>query len=309
MSPKRSAFVYFLSLSAAALTIGCAQLSPEMQQLSSQVLGSAGIPGVNSTQINTAFAVQRNLSGALSGLTEEEEYYLGRGVSAMVFSKYQPLRNNAINNYLNKVGRVVAGVSERPETFSGYRFAALDSNEVNAFAAPGGFIFVTRGLLKAVPDEDALAAVLAHEVAHVVQAHGVKAIAQANLTEAFVLIGKQAASTYSPADLQLLTDAFGDSISDVFETMLSDGYSRSQEYDSDAYAVKLATMAGYNPNGLANTLKRLEAMQGDGGWFSTHPDPDDRLEEIEDVSKPDSTQSKEQSLRAQRFNQAMKSLS
>lgn len=283
----------------------CSELSPEFQNLSSQVLGQAGL---SSSQINTALSINKNLATVKTSLTEEEEYYLGRGVAAMVFSKYRPLNNSALNSYVNKVGRVVASVSERPEAFNGYHFLVLDSNEVNAFAAPGGFVFITKGLLKVTPDEDALAAVLAHEVSHIVLEHGMKTITQANLTQAFLVIGKEAADTYTPGDLRILTSTFGDSVSNVFETVLGKGYSRSQEYDADEMAVKLAKSAGYNPNGLANTLQGLEKQKGSGGWFSTHPDASDRLEEIEDDSSPSTEVTPSEVVRQKRFNQAVKGI-
>jgi predicted Zn-dependent protease len=295
-------FIYIVSL---VFVSSCSDISPEFQQISSQVLGQAG---VNTTHLDKAYNLNKNLSKVKTSLTDEEEYYLGRGVSAMVFSKYKAFSNASLNQYVNKVGLLVAGVSEKPETFSGYHFQVLDSEEVNAFAAPGGFIFVTNGLLKLVPDEDALAGVLAHEVAHVVQGHGVKAIAQANLTQAFLVLGKEVASSYTPGDLRVLTETFGGSITDVFETILGKGYSRSQEYDSDELAVELVKLVGYNPNGLANTLDALSKKKGDGGWFSTHPEPADRLDELGSDSKPDSQMISGQEERVKRFNQAVKVL-
>ncbi len=284
---------------------GCSELSPELRSLSSQVLGQAGI---SSSQINTALSVNDNLGTVRTSFTEEEEYYLGRGVAAMVFSKYRPLNNSSLNAYVNKVGLIVAGVSERPEAFNGYHFMVLDTNEVNAFAAPGGFVFITKGLLKATPDEDALGAVLAHEVGHVVLEHGINAITQANLAQAFMIIGKEAANTYTPGDLRILTKTFGDSVSGVFETVLTKGYSRSQEYDADEMAVELAVKAGYNSNGLANVLHKLESQKGSDGWYSTHPSPSDRLDEVEGDSDPSSYLVAGQDVRADRFNKAIAGL-
>jgi len=288
---------------------GCSQLSPELQQLGTDMLGRAG---VSSGQARTAFSVGQSLSQAATTLTEEEEYYLGRGVAAMVFSRYKPLNNQTVNDYISKVGAVVAAHSERPETFIGYRFTVLDTDEVNAFAAPGGFIFVTRGLLRLIPDEDALAAVLAHEVAHVVYSHGVNAIAQANITDALITIGQHATSatsSYTPAELRVLTSAFSDSVSDIFETMITKGYSRSQEYDSDTYAVNLAVKAGYNKDGLAQVLHQLEQIDGSGGWYSTHPAASGRLRNIRRISRVETSESPAQQVRKERFQRAMRSLS
>jgi hypothetical protein len=139
---------------------GCANLSKGgFAELGSSVLNAAGVP-VSSESLNTAFDASEKISKASRGLTDEQEYYLGRGVSAVVLSKYKTLRNESVVRYVNKVARSVAIYSDRPETFGGYYVAVLDSNEVNAVAAPGGFIFITKGFLKLIPNEEALAAVM-----------------------------------------------------------------------------------------------------------------------------------------------------
>lgn len=297
-----------LSVLATAALFMCAwpDIGGGLKELGTGALEQAGI---SKSKVDTAISVTKTLSTVRTSLTEEEEYFLGRGVAAMVFGKYRALHNDTVNNYVSTVGQIVAGSSSRPETFAGYHFQVLDSDEVNAFAAPGGFIFITKGLLKLIPDEDGLAAVLAHEVAHIISGHGVKAITQAKLTDAFLLIGKQAASDYTPAQLQALTGAFEDSVSDVFETMITKGYSRSQEYESDLAAVTLAKKAGYSPNGLAQTLTALGKVQGSAGWYSTHPAPGERKAEIAGVSKANVAADEAQTFRAERFKLAIQSLS
>src|SRR6185436_514659 len=112
--------------------------------------------------------------GCASGkLTESQEYYVGRGVAANAMfdgmGRYIGLYDKDANleEYVAMVGLSVAMESDRPDTFKGYRFGVMASNDINAFAAPGGFIFVTTGALKLMENEDELAGVLSHEIAHV----------------------------------------------------------------------------------------------------------------------------------------------
>lgn len=280
---------------AIALLTGCAD--GRFNALGSSLLSSTGL--VTGSQADTLLKAGEHVVKSAKGLTEEEEYYLGRGVAATVFSRYRPYANAEVTSYVNKVAAVVAAVSDRPETFGGYHVQLLDSSEINALSAPGGFIFLTTGFLKIVPDEEALAAVLAHEVAHIVKGHGVAAISEANLSEALMLIGKEAASSTGGAVVQQLTSAFGDSISDIANTILTKGYSRSQEYEADEYAVTLLKGSGYNAGGMIAMLESLErSSKGGGGWLSTHPEASDRKDEIGSVTPE---QGDGQAIRARRF--------
>lgn len=271
------------------------------------LLGATGL--VSTSQAESAFTGIKKIGKAAQSLSDEEEYYLGRGVAAVVFSKYRPLRDDALNRYVNKVGLAVAKASDRPEVYGGYHFLVLDSTDVNALAAPGGFIFLTKGFVKLMPDEDALAGALAHEVAHVVKGHGVKAISKANLTEALLLIGQAAAEDYTSGVSQELVGAFGSSITDVANTIFEKGFSRSDEYDSDEYAVGLMLKVKYNPQGLVAALKQLDTIadKSEGGLFATHPEPEDRLDEVEEVLEDVqvTVTADAQKLRERRFKQAL----
>ncbi|MCO6430684.1 MAG: M48 family metalloprotease [Deltaproteobacteria bacterium] len=298
-----------LVLIIAALFSGaCSQLDPKFRSIGSSVLGATGY--VTDSQANSFFTAGEKLGKAAEGLTDEQEYYLGRSVSAVILAQYRPLRNNAAQLYVNKVGKVLAGFSDKPETFSGYHFLILDTDEVNALSAPGGFIFISKGFLRLLPSEDALAAVLAHEVAHVVQGHGVKAIRSSNLTGALLLIGKEVAASQVDPSFQELTSLFGDSVNDITETLITKGYSRGQEYDSDEYAAQLLVRAGYNPAALGTVLRVLEQHDGGdaGGWASTHPDPDDRLDEVEDLIASNPEAARMESARTQRFQRSLPGL-
>ena len=184
---------------------------------------------------------------------------------------------------------MLARASSRPETFGGWHFVLLDTDEVNAFAAPGGFVFVTRGLYATCATEEQLAAVLAHEISHVTLRHGLGAIKNERLTEAFTILGTEAVKEYSPAQLSQLTAAFEGSINDIANQMIVSGYSQGQEFAADAEAARLAWRVGYNPAGLTEFLAALgeRGKKGDKGFFSTHPPPGERLAKAAAAIKSD----------------------
>ena len=200
----------------------------------------------------------------------------------------------------------MAAFSDRPDTFKGYRFLVIDTKDINAMAAPSGFIFISRGLLQQTQSEDELAGVLAHEVAHVVYSHGVKAVSQSKLTKAVTIIGKEVAAEYTPALLSEVTDMFTESVDEITETLLTSGYSRSQEYSADEYAVTLLTRAGYDPGALRRVLERLTKVGAStkemGGWYATHPDPEDRVESLDDPAPPSPLLQTGIRVRTARFN-------
>lgn len=284
----------------------CANLDPQFKSIGSSILSSTGV--VSGSQAEAAMEVGEKIGKAAEKLTDEQEYYLGRSVSALVLSKYRPLRDKQVQVYVNKVGKVVANASDKPTTFSGYHFLVLDSDEVNALSAPSGFVFVTRGFIKLLPDEESLAAVLAHEVGHIVKGHGISAISNANLTSALLIIGKEAAAAKGGSAVQELTSVFGDSVNQVFETLLTKGYSRSQEYDADAYAAELLKRSGYNQNGLITALNKLKensSSDSESGWSATHPKPSRRLSEVEDSISSAVTADAAQTGRTSRYNKTM----
>ena len=298
----------FLALACSTLLVAC---SGDQRGMFSSALSSTGL--VSKSQADSIVKAGEHVGKAATSLNEEEEYYLGRGVSATVLAKYRTYNNQQLTVYVNKIVGVVSGVSDRPETFGGYHALILDTDEINAVSAPGGFIFVTKGFLKVVPNEDALAAVLAHEVAHVVKGHGVKAISEANLSEALMLIGKESVESQAQGFemMRQLTSTFGDSINDISRTILVKGYSRSQEYQADEYAAVLLKRSGYDPGGLAAMLKSLEtASHGSvqGGWASTHPKPEDRIDELGSAAKAQ-TDNVGEAERTRRFQAAVGKLS
>ena len=215
-------------------------------------------------------------------ITDSEEYYIGRAVAARVLTKYKLDQNAKLTEYVNEVGDTVARKSTRPNPFRGYHFAVLDTEEINAFACPGGIIFVTRGLIKTCQNEDQLAAVLAHEVAHVAHKDGINSISKARWTEVWTAMGKEAVTMYGGSVAAGLVSLFEGSIDDVFKTIVVNGYSRQAEEAADAAAVTTLTKAGYDPNALVMVLTAMEA-KGKGatsGIFKTHPPTAERLAKV-----------------------------
>lgn len=250
-----------------------------------------------------------SLRKGFSDLTPEEEYFIGRAVAARILSDYKPVNDPAKTHYINLVGDNVAKNSKMPLTFKGYHFMLISSDEVNAFAAPGGFIFVTTGLYAKLASEEQLAAVLAHEVAHVSLKHGLSSIKAANLTQAFTILGTEAVKEYSGAQLGELTKAFENSISDIINNLVVNGYSRSQEYDADSEALNTTYRAGFNPQGLSEFLKTLSGAKSanNAGFFKTHPPAGDRLKEADKLIASGKLQGVDNPNRQSRFNKfAMK---
>ena len=227
----------------------------------------------------------QSVSKAARPLSEDEEYYVGRAVAAQITATYPLLRNTRQNEYLNLVGQTIALHTEKPTTFGGYHFALLDSPEINAFACPGGIILITKGMLSSVKSEDELAAVLAHEIAHIIHRDGIGAIQSSRWSEAVLVIGSNAAKEFGPKDTAKLVTLFEGSIDDVVKTLVVNGYGRQQEKDADTAALGYLAAAGYDPQGLTGYLSRLDqAGKGSkGGIMKTHPGTDERLENVRQV--------------------------
>jgi predicted Zn-dependent protease len=201
-----------------------------------------------------------------------QEVALGREAAQQVESEERILEDPEVQAYVQRVGRRIVEVCDRADL--DYTFRVLDSDQVNAFALPGGFIYVYTGLMKRLQNEAQLAAVLAHEISHVVGRHGVKRLQE--------ILGYQL----------LATVVFGSEgnetarqIADVAVTLALQGYSRKQESEADAFGLIYMNRAGYDPEGMVETLEVLRALDPSGGGFfenllGDHPPPEKRIEAI-----------------------------
>ncbi|MCX6568769.1 MAG: M48 family metalloprotease [Candidatus Aminicenantes bacterium] len=251
------------------------------------------------------------LRSTFSDITEEEEYYIGRATAALILAKYKPYRNEALNAYVNTMGTALSYCSNRPEIYAGYHFLVLDTDEVNAMAAPGGFIFVTKGLVRRCGDEETLAAILAHEIGHVAERHGLQSIKKSRLIEAFKVIGSEASQRLDSEELTKLTGLFEGVLGDVVETLVERGYDRKFEYEADKLALSFAVRTGYSPDGLAEFLKDMEENKPSGpaaGWFKTHPSPADRLARVKAEIAALGAAPAKLDVRTARFAQAVKNV-
>ena len=228
--------------------------------------------------VNSGSAVARSFQD----ITPEQAYYIGRAVSAQILQRYPPYPKADANGYLNTLGQALAQASDLPETFNGYHFLVLDSPEINAFAAPGGLVFVTRGILACCRSEDAAAAVLAHEIGHVQYRHGLQAIHKQRITEALSIVATEGVKQLGNADLAQLTNTFEGAIGDITTTLVNAGYSRQFESEADRAAVTILERIGYAPAALLDMLAQMKKRLHPGGtdFARTHPDPADRMAEV-----------------------------
>ena len=262
-----------LSLGLLLLASGCSVV-----QQGADVLKGTGT--ISAGQAETLKTTSETIRSTFGDISEEEEYYIGRSVAALILSRYPVLQNAALTQYISTMGSAIALYSDRPETFAGYHFLVLDTDEVNALAAPGGMVFLTKGLIKRCQDEDTLALILAHEIGHVNAKHGLQSIKKSRLVDAFKLLGTTAIKTYAPDTLAKLTGVFEDTLGDIVGSLVERGYDRKFEYEADGLAVKFAGRAHYDAGGLTRFLKTMvgDASAAAGkGWFKTHPAPQDRI--------------------------------
>ena len=240
-------------------------------------------PSLNLSTLQSAIKVGKAVSKTFEDITPEQEYYIGRTISAVILDKYKPYNNQRANDYVNVLGQTLARASDLPETFGGYHFLIQDSDDINALSAPGGFIFITRGLLRCCKSEEAAAAVLAHEVGHVQHRHGLQAIKKSRVTSALTTIGVEGAKQFGSGEVASLTTAFEGSIKDITSALINSGYSRSFERQADEAAVSIMKRVGYDPNGLLEMLGVMDERLKPGGldFAKTHPSPKSRMADVE----------------------------
>ncbi|MBQ4378951.1 MAG: M48 family metallopeptidase [Treponema sp.] len=269
---------------------GCATSSGFTSVLSAagEIANAAGY-GEAGAALNAGASVSK----AMEDITPENEYYIGRAVAATILTNYRIQYNPVKQAYLNKICNTIAINSANPEPFNGYHVVILDSSEVNAFATSGGHIFITSGLLACTNSEDAVAATIAHEMAHIQLQHSLKAIKTSRWTSAGINAAG-AAVAVAKKDAEL-ANTMNDMVGDVVTNMVNNGYSQSQEFDADARALTLMSLSGYNPRAMLDMLSLLKSSQAGktGGMYKTHPSPEKRIanvnKELAKLSLPSDT--------------------
>ena len=265
--------------------------------------GSGVISEEQATSINKTSAA---LEKTFADITPEQEYYIGRAVAATILQTYPPLDDPDANHYLNELGQTMAMASDRPETFGGYHFLLLDSDQINAFAAPGGLILVCKGLVSCCRNEDELAAVLAHEIGHVQDKDGLRAIKKSRLTSALTTIGVEAGRNLGGDKVKELTEQFAGGIQDIIHTLVTSGYARGQEYQADAVSAEILRRVGYDPGALVSMLEEMNRRWNPHGpgFARTHPAPRDRIEHVKPLAGT-VTDDASRRITQQRFTAAM----
>ncbi|MBM4442140.1 MAG: M48 family metalloprotease [Candidatus Rokubacteria bacterium] len=255
------------------LAAGCESTGQGASHVLGAIGAATGLPGFSSA----ATMAQTDVRGAFVDMDEPEEVELGRAIAAAVGARYPVLRDPALTRYVALVGNTVAAVSDRPDLR--YYFAVLDSPDINALAAPGGFVFVTTGALAAMKDEAALAGVLGHEVGHIALRHHGETIKAQKRKTLFRAVGQEALS-YAPG-VGAFSGLIGLTADAIAEQVILKGHSRAEEMESDRVGFQYAARAGYDPAGLREFLATLASRDDTGArkFFSTHPGTDERLQE------------------------------
>jgi predicted Zn-dependent protease len=241
--------------------------------------------------IGKAFDIGKKALEANKEFSQEDEIGLGEALTAS-FLGASPLHPDAnLQRYVNRVGRWIAMHSERPDL--PWTFSVIDTETINAFAMPGGSVIVSSGLIKRLGSESELAGVLAHEIAHVVRKHQLKAIQSGMQADFWKSVGTSVAADKVKIGGGAVGSAVGNMakpyILDAAGNLIKDGFflrplDRSLESEADHLAIVLATRSGYDPYGLVAALQMLAQYKGDAdaaSVFSTHPSATDRIADLE----------------------------
>lgn len=223
-----------------------------------------------------------------AGIGPKEERSIGDSVALEILSRYGGLvRDEDIMRRVNHVGLALARTSDRPDL--GWRFGVLDSDTVNAFSAPGGYVFISRGLYDLAASDDVLAGILGHEIAHITRRHALK-IVERNEAAAGAksqLFKRSHEARAADAQMQQINAALGADISGMLKTMFVNGFDAPTEYEADEAGRTLAVTNGFAPGGLRAALVQLQARgENRKVMFSTHPPLAERLKRLPNEPAP-----------------------
>jgi predicted Zn-dependent protease len=230
--------------------------------------------------INKMFDTAKKVVTAASDIAEPEEINIGRDMAARLLGAAPLVDDPGLQRYVNNVGRWLASQSERPDL--PWHFGVLDAPEVNAFAVPGGTVFVTKGLVQRMQSEAQLAGVLAHEISHVLRKHHLKAIQKGAQTSLAGDALQQALKDQAPMAR--------DKLISLGSELYTRGLDKSDEFEADRLGVVIAARAGYDSYGLPAVLQTLQAMNAQDSalalMFKTHPSPGERLGALSERMQP-----------------------
>ncbi len=263
--------------------------------------------------------VYKKVEDARADLTPDNELYLGRALSTRLLANYdykyydqggfKKGRLEGLTQYVNNIGIVLVAAAmernagdDRPAPVRGWHFVVVKSPVVAAVSAPGGYVFVTDAAIKLAQSEDELAALLAHEIAHIVRGHALAAIKKSRWTSAGAEFVTAAAGELGSEQVAQLTEVMEGSIEDMAQTLVGSGYSKKFEFEADAIGAELLAAAGYEPGAMARYLGRLAKVQNtEGGMLSTHPPAQERISKLADKGSKEDPKN-----RTKRFQQMRK---
>jgi beta-barrel assembly-enhancing protease len=211
--------------------------------------------------------------------SQQEEILIGREIIGRLLGASPLVADESLQIYVNQVGRWIASQSERPDL--PWTFGVIESEDINAFAAPGGYIVITKGLYRKLENEAQLAGVLSHEIGHVVKKHHLKLLQESTAVDmGSRILGSQTGRLGYGS--QLVNKAIGNG-AELYARSLDKG----AEYEADRIGVALSVRAGYYPYGLPEVIQIIGQTAKDEGsvalLFKTHPHPDDRLIKLDDA--------------------------
>jgi beta-barrel assembly-enhancing protease len=242
---------------------------------------------LSATESNPTFRQRASATNEIIKSDIVEEVRFGREVAARIIARFGLYDNSELMKYVNLVGNVLAMNSGRPELE--FHFAILNTDEINGYSTPGGYIFVTRGALARMQDESELAGVLAHEIGHVVEKHVVKELnikgqEASPVSGLAVLIGGSSESARM---------AFSQSVDKAIAVLLKTGLKREDEIQADRDAVLFCAFSGYAPDGLSRYFERINKINGKETAIidKTHPPFNDRIAWIRGMIKEEGVDS------------------
>ncbi|MFC1750124.1 M48 family metalloprotease [Pseudomonadota bacterium] len=252
-----------------------------------------------STDGNPSFR-QRMHVNVLNETTSEDikaEINFGRDVAARVLGRTAIQKNKALNKYVSLIGTALAAHANRAELQ--FHFGVLDSDDINAYSTPGGYIFVTRGAVNLAENEAELAAILAHEIAHITERHIVDSL-NIRATDAS---GAAGLGRLIGAGTDTARVAFTQAIDEAVNILFEKGYSQQHELDSDRVATLLLANAGYDPMALRQYLQRAHSVDhASESINTTHPPSRQRLMSLDRLIKEEQLDQIQQARNSARFN-------
>ena len=244
------------------------------------VLAACGSIPTNLNQLDISKVAQtaQTAKEATFDLSEEQEIVLGQGIVSSLLGIAPLLPNQKVQQYVNNVGRWLTLQTERPNL--PWTFAVIDDNDINAFATPGGYIVITKGLLMRMKSEAELAGVLGHEISHVLKKHHLQAVKKAagmNVAKDILSMGMEAKGT-NPAMVKLASAG---------TELYTRGLDKEDEFEADRMGIVIAARSGYDPYGLPAVLQTLQTINpqdtGLALMFKTHPTLSDRLNLLSNI--------------------------